>query len=149
MPDYSSPLNAFGLRCVNSSGLGENLSSLLHISGAIVIPPNASTVVTAGTVGYSADMTFPSGFKEEVMNAFQNVEDALTAAGVKEGFRSVYRMTTYHTDMGDAMMEALDAATGKYFGKNRPAWAGVGVTQLYGGARIEITAMAILPVKDD
>ena len=82
------------------------------------------------------------------MNAFQNVEDQLTAAGVKDGFRSVYRMTSYHTEMGDPMMEALDAATGKHFGKNRPAWAGVGVGELYGGARIEITGMAIIAVED-
>jgi enamine deaminase RidA (YjgF/YER057c/UK114 family) len=148
MPEYASPLNAFGLRCVNSSGLGERLSSLLHISGAVIIPPNASTVVTSGQTGYSTDMTYPSDLKEEVMNAFQNVEDQLTAAGVKNGFKSVYRMTSYHTDMGDAMLEALDAATEKYFGKNRPAWAGVGTTDLYGGARIEITAMAILAVED-
>ena len=149
MPEYASPLNAFGLRCVNGSGLGEKLSSLLHISGAIIIPPNASTVVTSGQVGYSADMTLPSDIKEEVMNAFQNVEDQLAAAGVKDGFRSVYRMTSYHTDMGDATMEAIDAAVEKYFGKNRPAWAGVGTTELYGGARIEITAMAILAGKDE
>jgi len=147
MPEYESPLNAHGLRCVNSPDLGEKISSLLHISGAIIIPPNASTVVTSGQTGYSANMTYPSDLKEEVMNAFQNVEDQLLAADVEDGFRSVYRMTTYHTEMGDAMMEALDAATEKYFGKNRPAWAGVGVTELYGGARIEITAMAVLDSK--
>lgn len=147
MPEYESPLNTHGLRCVNSPGLGEKLSSLLHISGAIVIPPNASTAVTSGQTGYSADMTYPSDLKEEVMNAFQNVEDQLLAADVEDGFRSVYRMTTYHTEMGDAMTKALEAATEKYFGKNRPAWAGVGVTELYGGARIEITAMAVLASK--
>lgn len=147
MPEYASPLNDYGLRCVNSSGLAERLSSLLHISGAIIIPPNSSTVVTSGQTGYSADMTYPSDLKEEVMNAFQSVEDQLLAAGVDGGFKCVYRMTSYHTGMGDDMMEALDAATGKYFGENRPAWAGVGVSELYGRARIEITAMAVLAVK--
>ena len=149
MPEYPSPLNTHGLRCVNSPGLGEKLSGLLHISGAIIIPPNASTVVTSGQTGYSADMTYPSDLKEEVMNAFQNVEDQLLAAGIEDGFKSVYRMTSYHTDMSDAMLEALDVATEKYFGKNRPAWAGVGTTELYGGARIEITVMAILPAKTE
>ena len=149
MPEYISPLNAHGLRCVNSSGLGEKLSTLLHISGAIVIPPNASTVVTSGQTGYSADMTYPSDLIEEVLNAFQNVVDQLLAAGVEDGFKSVFRMTSYHTEMGDAMLEALDVATGKYFGKNRPAWAGVGISELYGGARIEITVTAILAVNNN
>ena len=90
-------------------------------------------------------MVYPKDLTEEIMNAFANVEAALQSAGVKDGFRSVYQMTSYHvTDFGDADMEAVDKAVEKYFGKNRPAWAGIGVASLYGGARIEITAWAAL-----
>lgn len=145
MAEYKSPLNSFGIKSFNSPGLGEKLSNLLHISSAVVIPANVRTVVTSGTTGYDENMVYPKDLTEEIMNAFANVEAALLSAGVKDGFRSVYQMTSYHvTDFGDADMEAVDKAAEKYFGKNRPAWAGVGVAALYGGARIEITAWAAL-----
>lgn len=145
MSEYKSPLNTFGIKSFNSPGLGEKLSNLLHISSAVVIPANTRTVVTSGTTGYDENMTYPKDLTEEILLAFANVEVALKAAGVKDGFRSVYQMTSYHvTDFGDADMEALDKAVGKYFGTNRPAWAGIGIASLYGGARIEITAWAAL-----
>lgn len=144
MAEYKSPLNAYGLKAINTPGLGEKLSDLLHISSAIIVPANTATVITSGQTGYNADMEYPSDLGEEVMNAFQSIEDSLIAAGVKDGFEAVFRMTTYHTTMGDEMNEALDKATAKFFGANKPAWTGVGVTALYGGARIEITVEAAL-----
>jgi len=145
MAEYKGPLNALGIQSFNTPGLGEKLSNLLHISGAIIIPSDIRTVVTSGTTGYDENMVYPKDLTEEIMNAFANVEAALQSAGVDDGFRSVYQMTSYHvTDFSDADMEAVDKAVEKYFGKNRPAWAGVGVTSLYGGARIEITAWAAL-----
>lgn len=145
MAEYKSPLNAYGLKAINTPGLGEKLSDALHISSAIIVPARTATVITSGQTGYNEDMTYPGDLGEEVMNAFQSIEDSLIAAGVVDGFQAVFRMTSYHTSMGDDMMEALDKATTKFFGTNRPAWAGVGVTALYGGARIEITVEAALP----
>ena len=54
-------------------------------------------------------------------------------------------MTSYHVGPleGEAM-EALDKATEKFFGGNRPAWSGIGVSALADGARVEISASAIL-----
>jgi enamine deaminase RidA (YjgF/YER057c/UK114 family) len=145
MGEYKGSLNSSGIKSFNSPGLGEKLSSLLHISSAVTIPANTCTVVTSGTTGYDEHMVYPKDLTEEIMNAFANVEAALAAAGVRDGFRSVYQMTSYHvTDFSDAGLEAVNKAVEKYFGKNRPAWAGVGVASLYGGARIEITAWAAL-----
>lgn len=144
MSEYKSPLNAYGLKVINTPGLGEKLSDLLHISSAIIVPGSTATVITSGQTGYNANMQYPSDLGEEIMNAFQSIEDSLIAAGAKDGFRAVFRMTSYHTSMGDDVMEALDKAAGKFFGANRPAWAGVGVAELYGGARIEIAVEAAL-----
>ncbi|KIM92608.1 hypothetical protein OIDMADRAFT_62413 [Oidiodendron maius Zn] len=144
MAEYKTPLNAAGIKAYNVPGLGEKLSSLLHISSAIVLPPNARTVVTSGITGYDSSMNLPTDLTEEVMNAFNSVEASLAAAGVKGGLQSVYKLTTYHTSLEDDAMEALSAAVEKFFGENRPAWAGVGVGSLYGGARIEIVAEAVL-----
>lgn len=91
-------------------------------------------------------MTLPEDLTEQVLQCFQNVEDSLAAAGVKDGFQSVYQMTSYHVGGLDATLDAaLETATKKYFKKNRFAWAGVGVEALYDGAKIEITAYAALP----
>lgn len=146
MEEYKGPLTALGLRTVNSPGLGSKLSSLLHISSAVIIPPNTTTVVTSGTTGYKSDMTYPSSISEEIELCFKNIEDALHAAGVKDGFKAVYSMKSFHVGSLDdeEMMEALDKTVGKYFQGNRPAWAGVGVASLYGGARIEVMVYAVL-----
>lgn len=143
--EYAGPLKSTGIRCYNVPGLGEKISASFHISSAVVVPANTATVVTSGQTGYDADMKLPTDLTEEVINAFRNVESSLAAAGVKDGFRSVYQMTSYHTGgLGPDMNAALDIAVPMFFQDNRPAWAGVGVDKLTDGARIEITAYAAL-----
>jgi enamine deaminase RidA (YjgF/YER057c/UK114 family) len=146
MEEYKGPLTTLGLRTVNSLGLGSKLSSLLHISSAVIIPPNTTTVVTSGTTGYTNDMTYPDSIFEEIELCFKNVQDSLHAAGVKEGFEAVFSMKSFHVGSLDdeEMMEALGKTVEKYFKGNRPAWAGLGVASLYGGARIEIMVYAVL-----
>lgn len=144
--EYSSPLNAHGVKCFNVPGLGEKLSNIFHISSAVILPSNVRTVVTAGQTGYTPDMTLPEDLTEQYVQAFQNVIDSLAAAGVKDGFNSVYQMTSYHVGaLDEAVDKALEVVIGKFFGKNRPAWAGVGVLSLAGGAKVEIMAYAVLP----
>lgn len=143
--EFPTPLNAGGLKAFNVPGLGEKVSEQFHIASAIVIPPNATTVVTSGQVGFDADMKLPKDLLEEVLTCFQNVVDSLAAAGVQDGFQSVYQMTSYHVGgVGEEVNAALGVAIEKYFGGNRPAWAGVGVEALSDGARIEMTVSAVL-----
>lgn len=142
--EYATPLNNAGVKAFNVPGLGEKVSDQYNISSAIVIPPHVSTVVTSGQVGFNEDMTLPNDLLSEVLNTFQSVEDSLAAAGVKDGFQSVYRMTSYHVGMSEELDSALAVAIKKYFGTNRPAWTGVGVAALSEGARIEISVMAVL-----
>jgi enamine deaminase RidA (YjgF/YER057c/UK114 family) len=143
--EYKGTLGAFGIKNINAPGLGERLSDLLHISSAVVVPAHTATVVTSGQTGYTQDMVYPSDTKEQILLAFHNVEEALRAAGVQEGWKAVYQMTTYHANgLTDEVSEALDAAVAKYFGGNRPAWTGIEVKSLYGGAIIEIAVSAAL-----
>lgn len=145
MAEYKTPLNSAGFKAYNVPGLGEKVSDYYHIVNAIVIPAGARTVVTSGQTGFGADMKLPTDLTEEVLNCFQNVVDSLKAAGVEDGFASVYQMTSYHTGgLKDDMNEALEVATTKYFQGNRFAWAGVGVEALADGARIEISVSAVL-----
>ncbi|KAF2501842.1 endoribonuclease l-psp [Lophium mytilinum] len=143
--EYSSPLNKHGVKCFNVPGLGEKLSDTYHISSAVVLPANMRTVVTAGQTGYTADMKLPTDLTEQYLQAFQNVVDSLAAAGVTDGFNSVYQMTSYHVGLDAAADKALEVVVEKFLGKNRFAWAGVGVEALADGARVEITAYAVLP----
>jgi enamine deaminase RidA (YjgF/YER057c/UK114 family) len=143
--EYKGTLGQFGIKNINAPGLGERLSDLLHISSAVIIPAATTTVMTSGHTGYTQDMEYPSDIMEQILLAFHNVEDALIAAGVKEGWKAVYQMTTYHAGgLTDEVSEGLDAAVEKYFQGNRPAWTGIGVDSLYGGAKIEITVSAAL-----
>lgn len=144
--EYVSPLNTHGIKCFNVPGLGEKLSGTYHISSAVVIPANKRTVVTAGQTGYTADMRLPTDLTEQYVQAFQNVVDSLAAGGVTDGFASVYQLTTYHVGGLDAAVDkALEVVLEKFFGQNRPAWAGVGVEALADGAKVEIVAWAVLP----
>jgi enamine deaminase RidA (YjgF/YER057c/UK114 family) len=144
--EYKSPLNDQGIKCFNSAGMGTKLSSLLHISSAVVLAPNARQVVTSGQTGMREDLSYPSSLVEQFDLAFANVEASLAAAGVQGGFQAVYQMTSYHVGdlSGGEVDKAMDFVVEKYFGNNRPAWTGVGVNKLYGEAKIEITAYATL-----
>lgn len=137
----------YGIRSFNSAGMGVKLSPLLHISSAVVLPPNACIVVTSGLTGMRDDLTYPSSMLEQFDLAFANVEASLAAAGVTCGFRAVYQLTSYHVGgvSGGETDAAMEHVIEKYFKNNRPAWTGVGVESLYGDAKIEITAYATLP----
>lgn len=147
MPEFKGPLNSEGIKAYNVPGIGERVSDLLKISSAVVLPANSRLVVTSGNTGFGDDMKCSTNISEQVDQAFKNVEAALASAGVKDGFRSVYQMTSYHVP-GPDLTAALDLAIEKYFGGNRPAWTGVDVAGLYDGARLEITAYATLPAED-
>ncbi|EPE03500.1 endoribonuclease l-psp [Ophiostoma piceae UAMH 11346] len=144
--EYKGGLDKYGLKAINSPGLGEKLGELLGLSGAVIIPANTATVRISGTTGLTKDMQMPESAMEEILLAFQNVEDTLVAAGVKDGWRAVYDLTTYHSgSLEDPEVgSALEAAFEKYCHGNKPTWAGVGVTNLYHGARIEIRVTAVL-----
>lgn len=142
--EYKGPLTQKGLKTYNAPGLGQRVGEAYHISGAVVIPPNSTIVETCGTTGFDEQMKLPKDLIEETMNAFKNIEAHLAAAGVTDGFQSVYSMTSYHVGGLEAHTEALDKATKQYFGSNRPAWAGIGVMELAEGARVEIKVSAIL-----
>ncbi|OIW35097.1 endoribonuclease l-psp [Coniochaeta ligniaria NRRL 30616] len=144
--EYNGGLDKYGLKAINSPGLGEKLGELLGLSGAVIIPANTATVRISGTTGLTEDMQLPASATEQIMLAFQNVEDTLVAAGVQDGWRAVYDLTTYHTGSLDdpEVGSALEAAFEKYLHGNKPTWAAIGVANLYQGARIEIRVTAAL-----
>jgi enamine deaminase RidA (YjgF/YER057c/UK114 family) len=135
---------AYGVRTFSPSGALSKLSEEMTLSQAIVIPPHASLVVTSGQCGFREDLSLPENVHEQILLAFENAEKSLKAAGVADGWKSVYQMTTYTPSIDDEWLAAMAEAKEKYLDKNRPAWTGVTVPNLYGGARLEMTLHAFI-----
>lgn len=83
---------------------------------------------------------------EEIDQAFSNVELALKDAGVKDGWKAVFRVNSYHAGFeGDQerVMGKMVENFGKYMPGHAPIWTCVGVTALgLPEMRIEIEVVA-------
>lgn len=144
MPEYTeSSFISQGVRAFNPFGHLASLADELHLSQAVVLPPNIHLVVTSGQCGFRDDFSLPEDITEQVMLAFENAEKTLKAAGVIDGWKSVYQLTTYAPELTEEWSKAITAAKGKYLGTNRPTWTGVTVPSLYGGAILEMTIYAV------
>jgi enamine deaminase RidA (YjgF/YER057c/UK114 family) len=88
-----------------------------------------------------------SDLLEEIDQAFSNVELALKDAGIEDGWKSVFRVTSYHAGFdGDQerVFGKMVANFEKYMPGHEPIWTCVGVTALaLPQMRIEIEVVAI------
>lgn len=94
--DYKSPvLSQHGLQFRNHPGApGEGAADAFHMSNAVVIPANASRIIVGGKIGLRADDTAPNNLKEEIDQAFQNVQLALKQCGLGENaWEHVYKVS--------------------------------------------------------
>ncbi len=82
--------------------------------------------------------------EEETEATIRNLKQVLQAAGTS--LDNVVKATVYITDWND--YKKYNEVYAKYFGKAPPARATIGVAQLYGGLKIEIEAVAIMPPKE-
>src|SRR4051812_15143892 len=102
MPEYlHSSFKAHSVRAYSPSGVLSDVADNLTLSQAIVIPANARLVVTSGQCGFQEDGSLPSHVEEQISLAFANAEKTLKGAGVTDGWKSVYQMTTYAPDLSD------------------------------------------------
>ena len=104
-------------------------------------------VVTGGIVGWDEAGRFPPSFVDQARQCFRNIGAILAEAGA--GPEHLVRLTWYVTSIEDYVADpkALGAAYREVFGRNFPAMATVQVVRLVEPeARIEIEAMAVLPV---
>lgn len=84
---------------------------------------------------------------DEIDQAFSNVELALKDAGVKDGWKAVFRVNSYHVGFeGDQerVMGKMVENFGRYMPGHAPVWTCVGVTALgLPEMRIEIEVVAV------
>ncbi|MDP8237067.1 MAG: RidA family protein [Candidatus Erginobacter occultus] len=105
-----------------SQGVGAG--GLVFVSGQI--PLNLEGEIVEG------------GIEEQTVQSLENLKAVLEAAGL--GLEEVVRATVYLRDLKD--FNRFNEVYGRYFPKNSPARACVGVSALPRGARVEISAVA-------
>ncbi|MFL9910849.1 RidA family protein [Paraburkholderia sp. RL17-337-BIB-A] len=103
-----------------------------------------NTIYVSGQIGRDMAMQLVEGREAQIVQAFENLARALSAAGASLG--DVVDLTTYHTDMRDLplFMKVRD----QYLTTHPlPAWTAVGA-HMPGGAAgyiVEIKRSAVLP----
>lgn len=85
---------------------------------------------------------FPTDIKQEIAQAFENVDRCLKAAGGK-GWSQVYRVNSYHVGFTNDITGIMAENYQKWMPDHKPIWTEIGVERL--GAdkmRVEIEVVA-------
>lgn len=125
-------------------GAGEKLHGMLHYSQAVRY---GDVVEISGQGGWDDDITIAETLEEEIVQAFDNVEKVLAAAGAT--WRDVVHVNSYHkvADGADTIGPDHNDVIATQYRKRKvaPIWTQTGVTVL--GApemNIEIRVRAVI-----
>lgn len=113
------------------------------------IPTAAYHVLTKLQGGWDPNVPepqFPSNLRDEIAQAFANVEHNLKDAGGK-GWTQVFRVNSYHTELTPEVSALMTEHFRKYIGTtHQPIWTEIGVRQLGApGMNVEIEVVAYDP----
>lgn len=96
MANPESKLSSYGFQFRNWPGAGEESAASFGLSHAVIVPPNARTVIVGGQLGIKDDGTVPTDLAEEVTIAFDHVEKSLKAAGLgDDAWEHVYSVRAF------------------------------------------------------
>jgi len=109
---------------------GIKANGFLFVSGQIGLNPITRKLVEGG-------------MQAEAVQIMENIRAILTAGGA--GMEDVVSTTIYLKNIDD--FQKMNEIYGRYFTGNFPTRSTVGVSSLAGGANIEITVTALLPIK--
>lgn len=126
-------------------GVGEKMRAERHYSQAVRI---GDRVEISGQGGWDDELNFPESLEAEIVQAFDNVERVLAAAGAS--WSDVVQVNSYHVAsapdfIGDEHNEVMIAQMRERMPDRAPIWTETGVTVL--GApkmRIEIRVTAVV-----
>lgn len=79
--------------------------------------------------------------EERIRSAFEDVSETLALAGAS--WRDVVSITSYHVGMSEHK-ETIIRVHNEFVSEPYPTWTGVGVTELSGGAIVEVAVVAEL-----
>ncbi|KAH7322059.1 Endoribonuclease L-PSP/chorismate mutase-like protein [Rhizoctonia solani] len=120
-------------------GAGRTLSDMNHYSQTVVV---GDIVKVSGQGGWDANLKIdPNDPKAQVELAFENVDKALRAVGLR-GWEDVYAVRTYHCPMHETMNFTVEKLKQRIPG-HRPVLTGIGVAELaFPEMKIEIEVEA-------
>ena len=98
-------------------------------------------VFVAGVIGIdpATGRLISEGIEEQTKQTLENIVDILSAAG--SSMEKVVSTSLYLTDFDQ--LNQVNAIYARYFKENGPAKLSCGVSALYGGAKVEIQAIAL------
>jgi enamine deaminase RidA (YjgF/YER057c/UK114 family) len=125
-------------------GYGDTQLAAMHYNQAVRI---GDRVETSGQGGWDDDWNFPEDLEAEIVQAFENVERTLAAAGAT--WRDVIAVDSYHVPdspdfIGEVHNRVMVEQFRKRMGDRAPIWTEIGVAAL--GApkmRVEIRVTAV------
>lgn len=109
---------------------GIKANGFLFVSGQIGLIPSTRKLVEGGV-------------EAETVQIMENIRAVLTAGGAR--MEDIVSTTIYLKNIDD--FQKMNEIYGRYFTGNFPTRSTVGVSSLAGGANIEITVTALLPLK--
>ncbi len=126
-------------------GYGDRQLRMFHYSQAVRY---GDRVEIAGQGGWDDNWRYPESVRDEVIQAFDNVEQTLATAGAS--WRHVVSVHSYHLPGADGQIgsEQLDTMVEQFrqrMGDRAPLWTCIGVAALAGPEmRVEIQVNAIV-----
>jgi len=98
-------------------------------------------VFVAGVIGIdpATGKLISEGIEEQTKQTLENIVEILSAAG--SSMEKVVSTSLYLTDFDQ--LNQVNAIYARYFKENGPAKLSCGVSALYGGAKVEIQAIAL------
>jgi enamine deaminase RidA (YjgF/YER057c/UK114 family) len=130
-------------------GYGDKQLRQFHYSQAVRVE---NRVETSGQGGWDDNWSFPESLKDEIIQAFDNVERTLATAGAS--WRHVIHVNSYHVPVadeffGDIHNDTMTEQFSKRMGDRAPIWTAIGVPCLGDPKmRVEIRVTAIIDDKD-
>ena len=109
---------------------GIKANGFLFVSGQIGLNPSTRKLVEGG-------------LEAEATQIMENIRAVLAAGGAR--MEDIVSTTIYLKNMDN--FQKMNEIYGKYFTGNFPTRSTVGVSSLAGGANIEITVTALLPIR--
>jgi 2-iminobutanoate/2-iminopropanoate deaminase len=109
---------------------GIKANGFFYVSGQIGLNPSTRKLVEGG-------------MEAEATQIMENIRAVLSAGGAR--MEDIVSTTVYLKNMDD--FQKMNEIYGKYFTGNFPTRSTVGVSGLAGGANIEITVTALLPLR--
>ncbi|KAI5302411.1 hypothetical protein KEM56_000720 [Ascosphaera pollenicola] len=140
-------LNMSGLTYKYSTPYGKTAQEKLGYSQAVRV---GDIVHLSGQGGWKQEEPpdIYRDIKEQIDQAFRNVDTELRGAGVKNGWDAVFKVRTWHVPLNDEALQITSANIKHWIPSHAPLWTCLGNPRLaYDDMRVEVEVEAYAPEK--